>query len=83
MSYCRWSECDLYAYQAEKPDGTPLYIVHVAAEAARRGALEAQYEEVSAIAFLDRLLWLENMGCLLACRAKEELREEIAEHGAS
>lgn len=83
MSYCRWSECDLYAYQAENPDSTPLYIVHVAAEAARRGGLETLYEEASAIAFLDRLLWLERMGCSLACRAKEELREEIAEQDAS
>ena len=83
MSYCRWLECDLYAYQSGRPDGTPLYIVHVAYEAAKRGGLEDRYEEASAAAFLDRLLWLESKGCTLACRAKEELREEIAEQGAS
>ena len=83
MSYCRWIECDLYAYQSEQSDGTPLYIVHVAYEAARRGGLEDQYEEASATAFLDRLLWLESKGCTLACRAKEELREEIAKQGGS
>jgi len=83
MSYCRWSECDLYAYGAGTSDGTPLYIVHVAASAAERAGLDLQYEETSATAFLDRLLWLESMGCSLACRAKEELREEIAEEGAS
>jgi hypothetical protein len=83
MSYCRWSECDLYAYEAGSSDGSPLYIVHVAAGAAERAGLERQYEETSASALLDRLLWLESMGCTLACRAKEELREEIAEQGAS
>ena len=83
MSYCRWIECDLYAYEAGTSDGTPLYIVHVAADAAERAGLERQYEEVSATAFLDRLLWLESMGCSLACRAKEELREEIAEQASS
>jgi len=79
MSYCRWLECDLYACQSEKFDGTPLYVVHVAAEAARHGGLETQYEEETATAFLDRLLWLESRGCSLAGRAKEELRREIAE----
>jgi hypothetical protein len=83
MSYCRWLECDLYAYQSEKSDGTPLYIVHVAADAAQRGGLETLYEEETAPAFLDRLLWLESQGCSLACRAKEELRQEIAESEAS
>ena len=83
MSYCRWLECDLYAYQSERSDGTPLYIVHVAASAAERAGLETQYEDASAAAFLDRLLWLESMGCTLACRAKEELREEIAGQGSS
>ena len=83
MSYCRWSECDLYAYEAGTSNGTPLYIVHVAAGAAERAGLERQYEEASATAFLDRLLWLESKGCTLACRAKEELREEIAELGGS
>lgn len=81
MSYCRWSECDLYAYQSELSDGSPLYIVHVAAVAAERGGLERQYEDKTAVAFLERLLWLESMGCSLACRAKEELREEILEQG--
>lgn len=83
MSYCRWLECDLYAYQALKFDGSPLYVVHVAADAAKRGGLEAQYEDDTAAALLDRLLWLESKGCSLACRAKEQLRQDIAEMEAS
>lgn len=83
MSYCRWLECDLYAYHALRSDGSPLYIVHVAADAAQQGGLETLYEEETASALLDRLLWLESRGCSLACRAKEELRQEIAEAEAS
>ena len=77
MSYCRWLECDLYAYQAMDSGGSPLFVVHVAATAADRFGLEREYRESDAEAFLDRLLWLEKEGCTLVPDAVEELRREI------
>lgn len=57
MSYCRWSDGDLYAYS-----GAKAFIVHVAARRVE-GQVKEIYEEPTAAALLARILWLGSKGC--------------------
>lgn len=57
MSYCRWSEGDLYAY-----NGGSAFVVYVAANRVT-DQVKASYEEPTAAALLARILWLGSKGC--------------------
>lgn len=70
MSYCRWSEGDLYAYRS--PEG---YVVHVAARCL--GDVRELYTEKTAHALLARILWLGSKGCDYPWDALRHLKEDI------
>jgi hypothetical protein len=71
MSYCRWSEGDLYAYRSSEG-----YIVHVAAKNVG-GDVGEQYLESSAHALLARILWLGSKGCHYPWDALRSLKDDI------
>ena len=71
MSYCRWSEGDLYAYCA-----TDCYIVHVGARCVSDDVRDL-YEEPTASALLARILWLGSKGCTYPTDAVKYLTEDI------
>lgn len=71
MSYCRWHDGDLYAYQGH--DG---YYVHVAARAVN-DSVRAEYVEPTAQALLARILWLGSKGCDYPWDALRYLREDV------
>lgn len=71
MSYCRWSDGDLYAYE-----GAKAYIVHVAARRVGDGVKD-YYEEPTAHALLARVLWLGSKGCDYPWDALRYLKEDI------
>jgi hypothetical protein len=71
MSYCRWSEGDLYAYR-----GSQGYVVHVAARRVGNGVREL-YAEATAHALLARILWLGSKGCEYPWDALRYLKEDI------
>lgn len=71
MSYCRWSEGDLYAYRA--PDD---YVVMVAARCVNED-VKAIYNEPTAHALLARMLWLRSKGCDYPWDAYRHLMEDI------
>jgi tRNA (guanine37-N1)-methyltransferase len=70
MSYCRWSEGDLYAYRS--PEGS---VVHVAARCL--GDVRELYTEKTAHALLARILWLGSKGCDYPWDALRHLKEDI------
>lgn len=72
MSYCRWSEGDLYAYA-----GKNGYHVHVTGPAVVSDTVKDQYTEVSAQALLARILWLGSKGCDYPWDTYRHLREDI------
>lgn len=67
MSYCRWSDGDLYAYR-----GANGYVVHVAARCVHNGVRES-----TAHALLARMLWLGSKGCDYPWDALRFLKEDI------
>lgn len=71
MSYCRWSEGDLYAYR-----GSDEYVVLVAAQCVGTG-LREMYVEPTAHALLARILWLGSKGCDYPWDALRYLKEDI------
>jgi len=71
MSYCRWSEGDLYAYRA-----SDSYIVHVAARCVEDDVRNL-YEEPTAASLLARMLWLGSKGCTYPLDAVKYLTEDI------
>lgn len=72
MSYCRWSEGDLYAYE-----GADGYHVHVAGSKVDVGRVEDHYLEPSAHALLARMLWLGSKGCDYPWDVYRYLKEDI------
>ena len=58
MSYCRWHDGHLYAYQ-----GADGYHVHVTGPAVVADTVKAHYMEPSAHALMARILWLGSKGC--------------------
>lgn len=73
MSYCRWMEGDLYAYQS-----TSDYVVLVAANRVN-DEVKAQYREPTAHALLARMPWLGSKGCDYPWDALRYLKEDIIE----
>ena len=71
MSYCRWSEGDLYAYR-----GSSEYVVHVAGRCVGKDIREI-YLEPSAAALLARILWLGSKGCDYPWDALRYLKEDV------
>jgi tRNA (guanine37-N1)-methyltransferase len=71
VSYCRWSEGDLYAYA-----GSEGYVVHVAARRVGNGVREL-YVEPTAHALLARVLWLGSKGCDYPWDALRYLKDDI------
>jgi hypothetical protein len=71
MSYCRWGDGDLYAYQ-----GSEGYVVHVAARMVHDG-VRALYVEPTAHALLARILWLGSKGCDYPWDALRYLKDDI------
>lgn len=71
MSYCRWSEGDLYAYR--RAEG---YTVHVAARCIGSGVRELCVESTSH-ALLARILWLGSKRCDYPWDALRYLKEDI------
>lgn len=71
MSYCRWLEGDLYAYQASDD-----YVVHVAAHYVNE-EVKAQYNEPTAHALLARILWLGSKGCDYPWDTLRYLKEDV------
>ena len=72
MSYCRWLEGDLYAYQ-----GADGYHVHVTGPAVVSDAVKEHYVEASAQALLARILWLGEKGCDYPWDALRYLKEDV------
>lgn len=72
MSYCRWSEGDLYAYR-----GSEGYVVLVAARCVASGVRE-MYVESGAHALLARILWLGSKGCQYPWDALRYLNADIS-----
>jgi hypothetical protein len=73
MSYCRWSDGDLYAYE-----GNDGYHIHVAARCVG-GPVRKHYLEPTAHALLARILWLGSKGCDYPWDALRYLKEDIIE----
>ena len=71
MSYCRWSDGDLYAYC-----GSQGYVVHVAARCVGDGVRDL-YVELTAHALLARILWLGSRGCEYPWDAIRYLKDDI------
>lgn len=71
MSYCRWLEGDLYAYE-----GAKAFYVHVAARALTEGVKDL-YVEPTAHALLARILWLGSKGCDYPWDALRYLKEDV------
>ena len=71
VSYCRWLEGDLYAYQAAND-----YVVMVAARCVNE-QVKAIYNEPTAHALLARMLWLRSKGCDYPWDAYRYLMEDI------
>ena len=71
VSYCRWLEGDLYAYQAPND-----YVVMVAARCVNE-QVKAIYNEPTAHALLARMLWLRSKGCDYPWDAYRYLIEDI------
>lgn len=72
MSYCRWSDGDLYAYR-----GADAYHVHVTGPALAQGRVQERYVEPSAQALLARVLWLGEKGCDYPWDALRWLKEDV------
>lgn len=73
MSYCRWSDGDLYAYRAMDE-----YCIHVAARCVADGVKD-YYTEATAAELLGRILWLGSKGCDYPWDALRYLKEDIIE----
>ncbi len=72
MSYCRWSDGDLYAY-----NGADGYYVHVTGPALVEDRVKQLYVEPSAQALLARVLWLGEQGCDYPWDALRWLKEDV------
>lgn len=72
MSYCRWSDGDLYAYR-----GADGFHVLVTGPALVEGRVKNHYIESSAQALLARVLWLGDQGCDYPWDALRWLREDV------
>ena len=72
MSYCRWSDGDLYAY-----NGSDGYYVHVTGPALVEDRVKYLYVEPSAQALLARVLWLGEQGCDYPWDALRWLKEDV------
>lgn len=72
MSYCRWSDGDLYAYR-----GAEGFHVHVTGPAMVAGKVRERYVEPSAQALLARVLWLGEQGCDYPWDALRWLKEDV------
>ena len=72
MSYCRWSDGDLYAYK-----GADGYHVHVTGPAVVEDRVKEIYVELSAQALLARILWLGDKGCDYPWDALRYLKEDV------
>ena len=72
MSYCRWSDGDLYAYK-----GADGYHVHVTGSAVVEDRVKEIYVELSAQALLARILWLGDKGCDYPWDALRYLKEDV------
>lgn len=70
MSYCRWSEGDLYAYR-----GSDGYYVHVARDVGKD--VRDTYVEPTAQALLARIVWLGSKGCDYPWDALRYLKEDV------
>ena len=72
MSYCRWGEGDLYAY-----NGADGFYVHVTGPAVVEDRVKQLYVEPSAQALLARVLWLGEQGCHYPWDALRWLKEDV------
>jgi hypothetical protein len=72
MSYCRWSDGDLYAYR-----GADGFHVHVTGPVMVAGKVRERYVEPSAQALLARVLWLGEQGCDYPWDALRWLKEDV------
>jgi hypothetical protein len=72
VSYCRWLEGDLYAYQ-----GADGYHIHVTGPAVVSGTVKEHYIEPSAQALLARVLWLGSKGCDYSWDVYRYVKEDI------
>ncbi len=72
MSYCRWHDGHLYAYQ-----GADGYHVHVTGPAVVSDSVRDHYIESSAQALLGRILWLGSKGCDYPWDVYRYLMEDI------
>ena len=72
MSYCRWHDGDLYAY-----NGADGYYVHVTGPAVVADKVKEHYVEPSAQALLARVLWLGDKGCDYPWDALRYLKEDV------
>jgi hypothetical protein len=72
MSYCRWSDGHLYAY-----NGADGYYVHVTGPAVVEDRVKQLYVEPSAQALLARVLWLGEQGCDYPWDALRWLKEDV------
>jgi hypothetical protein len=72
MSYCRWSDGDLYAYK-----GADGYHVHVTGPTVVEDRVKEIYVEPSAQALLARILWLGDKGCDYPWDALRYLKEDV------
>jgi hypothetical protein len=71
VSYCRWLEGDLYAY-----NGADAYYVHVAARQVS-SRVKDMYVEPTAAALLARILWLGEQGCDYPWDALRHLKQDV------
>jgi hypothetical protein len=72
VSYCRWGEGDLYAY-----NGADGFYVHVTGPEVVEGRVKQLYVEPSAQALLARVLWLGEQGCDYPWDALRWLKEDV------
>jgi hypothetical protein len=72
VSYCRWGEGDLYAY-----NGADGFYVHVSGPGVVEGRVKQLYVEPSAQALLARVLWLGEQGCDYPWDALRWLKEDV------
>jgi hypothetical protein len=72
MSYCRWSDGDLYACRGENG-----YYVHVTGAAVVEDRVQNHYEEPTAQTLLARILWLGDKGCDYPWDALRYLKEDV------
>jgi hypothetical protein len=72
MSYCRWHDGHLYAYE-----GADGFHVHVTGPAVVSDIVKDHYLEPSASALLARILWLRSKGCETSWDTFRFLMEDV------